>query len=161
MHPVASLILRGLLTGWNHGRLKPLPFAVLFGVALTGAYLFGFAAIAIFDVSPNSRRAGSLTGPLGLPLTREGVLWLSFLILALCTLGCANVMAKRFRDMGLPGGLAVSMLAIMLIVLLGGGSTLSWVTNIFVFMIFLVLLAVPTDHLEAGSGLPKPEDRDV
>ncbi|MBV6657677.1 MAG: hypothetical protein KI785_07925 [Devosiaceae bacterium] len=125
---LAIMVLRHLLADWNRGRLTPLPFVLLFGVAMAGAYLFSFAFMAIFETSLNTdgRGAGYAAGPLGLPLTRQGVLWFSFLMLSLFTLGGANVMAKRFRDMGLPGGLAVSMLAIMLIVLIGGGSTISF-----------------------------------
>ncbi|MFK7792287.1 MAG: hypothetical protein AB8B88_06410, partial [Devosiaceae bacterium] len=97
--------------------------------------------------------------PLGfLPLGAYHV-WVSAGLLLVLLAAGANVMAKRFRDMGLPGGLAVSMLAIMLVVLLGGGSTLSWVTNIFIFAVFLTLLTVPTNRLEAGSGLPNPQNR--
>lgn len=162
MHPVVTATLAGLFTQWSKGRLKPLPFALLFG----GVMLLGYASSLAFTeavanpVSPDRRGAVSAAQPLSLWQPGPYQLWLSLGLLCALAAAGANVMAKRFRDMGLPGGLTVSMLAIMLMVLLGAGSSLSWITNIFVFAVFLALLAVPTDHLEAGSGLPRPKDRD-
>lgn len=160
MHPMATATLSGLFTQWNKGRLTPLPFAFLFAVAMTATYLFSFAFLA--TIGSTSELNASFASSAGrtydaLPWNSAN-LWLSVSLLALSAGACGNVMAKRIRDMGLPGGLATCMLGIMMLVFIGGGSTLQWATNLFVFSVFVALLTIPTDRLEAGSGLPKPRD---
>ena len=162
MHPVATATLAGLFTQWSRGRLKPLPFAVLFAVALAATYLFSFAFLATIGSAQASQpgiaaNAGQTFDALP---WNSASLWLSAGLLGLSAAACGNVMAKRIRDMGLPGGLATCMLGIMMLVFLGGGSALQWATNLFVFSVFLALLLIPTDRLEAGSGMPKPRDGD-
>lgn len=156
----AQSVLRGLFTRWSDGRLTPLPFAILFAVAMAATYLFSFAFLATIGSTADLETSfGSSAGDTYNALPWESAnLWASVALLGLSAAACGNVMAKRIRDMGLPGGLATCMLGIMMLVFLGGGSTLQWATNLFVFSVFLALLVIPTDRLEAGSGLPKPHD---
>lgn len=160
MHPMTNAALTGMFTQWNKGRLKPLPFALLFAVAMTATYLFSFVFLA--TIGSAAALESSYASSAGrtydaLPWDSAG-LWLSVTLLGMSAAACGNVMAKRIGDIGLPGGLATCMLGIMMLVFIGGGSTLQWATNLFVFTVFVALLTIPTDRLEAGSGLPKPRD---
>ncbi|MBO6675796.1 MAG: hypothetical protein JJ908_12040 [Rhizobiales bacterium] len=160
MHPMTNAALTGLFTQWNKGRLKPLPFALLFTVAMTATYLFSFVFLATIGSAAalESSYASSAGRTYDALPWDSASLWLSVTLLGMSVAACGNVMAKRIRDMGLPGGLATCMLGIMMLVFIGGGSTLQWATNLFVFSVFVALLTIPTDRLEAGSGLPKPRD---
>ncbi|MEM6914611.1 MAG: hypothetical protein AAF511_11615 [Pseudomonadota bacterium] len=159
-HPVALEILRDFFAQWHKGRLKPLRFAVLFGLGLAPAYLFTLLFFNAVQVpAPTGPRVAGTAGQAfdHLPWD-EGTVWLAAIMMLAAYLGCANLMAKRIRDMGLPGGLAVCSLGIMMMVLLSGGDDIGLLTDAFVFFVFLALLTVPTDRLEQGSGLPRPRD---
>ena len=158
MPPAATAFLSGLFTGWTDARLGRLSFGVLFAVALSASYLMGYAFLdALADASFGDRRdVSSALRPLGLLPWGQLKIWIVLPLLLTILAANANVVAKRFRDMGLPGWLTTSMVAIIIIVLLGGGSALVWVANGFVLAVFLALLSVPADRFEAGSGRPRP-----
>ncbi|MEM1287470.1 MAG: hypothetical protein AAGH60_03885 [Pseudomonadota bacterium] len=158
--PVAVEISRELFAHWHKGRLKPVRFAVLFFAGMAFAYLFSFLFFDAIDVPPPSgpRTAGTAGQAFDhLPWDSTWV-WVSALLMLTAYLGCANLMAKRIRDMGLPGGLAVCSLGIMMLVLISGGDDLRFFRDAFVLAVFVALLTIPTDRLEHGSGLPKPRN---
>ncbi|MEM6383268.1 MAG: hypothetical protein AAF739_11385 [Pseudomonadota bacterium] len=153
-----TMALRAMFRDWYHGQIKPVPFALLFPIAMAATYLTYSALLdALSNPAYFDRRAvASASQNLGLLPWGQTTVWMSALALIGSVAAGANLMAKRIRDMGLPGGLAVCMLAIIIHVLISGGTTLIWLLNAVIFASFVALLAIPTDHLEAGSGRPRP-----
>lgn len=132
----------------QNGRLKRLPFVgwylVVLLLALVAAFLIGIAIAATAQVAgggmADMETAKAMLverfGPVGIVVTVAvfAVLWLADL----------NLMAKRFRDMGLPGWwtLLGVLLASGLLAQLGQG-----LATTFSLLVLIVLVSVPTGAL--------------
>lgn len=133
------------------GRLTRLPY---FGYTLLLAALFiGFALIVVFLIGAGEQLIGGDLQQAQAKLAKwfaRPFMIVFALVVALIALAWVNILAKRIRDIGLPGWWSV--VAIIVLTALVSVAASEQASSILHGLITVALLVIPTNALGAGRS---------